>query len=128
MIALRRRDVAELNALARALMDSHGRLGAERLTVSGREYAAGDRVVCLRNSDRIGVRNGTRGTVHEVDRQGGALVVATDRGDRVTLTRHYLEAGNARHGYALTGHSGQGVTVQRAFVLGEAEARLQEWG
>ena len=128
MIALRRRDVGELNALARALMDSHGRLGEERLTVSGREYAAGDRVVCLRNSDRIGVRNGTRGTVDEVDRECSALVVATDRGDRVTLTRHYLEAGNARHGYALTGHSGQGVTVERAFVLGKGEARLQEWG
>lgn len=109
-------------------MDSHGRLGEERLTVSGREYAAGDRVVCLRNSDRIGVRNGTRGTVDEVDRECSALVVATDRGDRVTLTRHYLEAGNARHGYALTGHSGQGVTVERAFVLGKGEARLQEWG
>jgi conjugative relaxase-like TrwC/TraI family protein len=128
MIALRRRDVAELNTLARALMESHGRLGEERLTVSGREYAAGDRVVCLRNSDRIGVRNGTRGTVEEVDRECGVLVVATDRGDRVTLTRHYLEAGNARHGYALTGHSGQGVTVERAFVLGKGEARLQEWG
>ncbi|MGH2451357.1 MAG: hypothetical protein ACRDGE_08830, partial [Candidatus Limnocylindria bacterium] len=128
MIALRRRDVAELNALARALMDSHGRLGEERLTVSGREYASGDRIVCLRNSDRIGVRNGTRGTVEAIDDEHGGLVVATDRGDRVTLTRHYLEAGNARHGYALTGHSGQGVTVERAFVLGKGEARLQEWG
>jgi hypothetical protein len=46
----------------------------------------------------------------------------------VTLTRRYLEAGNVRHGYALTGHSGQGITVERAFVLGKGEARLQEWG
>jgi conjugative relaxase-like TrwC/TraI family protein len=128
MIALRRRDVAELNALARALMDTHGRLGQERLTVASREYAAGDRIVCLRNSDRIGVKNGTRGTVEEVDRERRALIVATDRGDRVILTRRYLEGRNARHGYALTGHSGQGVTVERAFVLGSGEARLQEWG
>jgi conjugative relaxase-like TrwC/TraI family protein len=128
MIALRRRDVAELNALARALMDSHGRLGTARLAVSGREFAAGDRVVCLRNSDRLGVKNGTRGTVEQVDRERTALVVATDRGDRLTLTRRYLEAGNVRHGYALTGHSSQGVTVERAFVLGKGEAGLQEWG
>ncbi|HEU6444584.1 MAG TPA: MobF family relaxase [Gaiellaceae bacterium] len=128
MIALRRRDVAELNALARALMDSHGRLGADRLTVAGREFAKGDRVVCLRNSDRTRVKNGTRGTVEKIDRERGELVVATDRGDRVTLARRYLEAGNVRHGYALTGHSGQGVTVERAFVLGKGEARLQEWG
>ncbi|MGH3040835.1 MAG: MobF family relaxase, partial [Gaiellaceae bacterium] len=128
MIALRRRDVAELNALGRALMDSHGRLGKERLTVAGREFAAGDRIVCRRNSDRIGVKNGTRGTVEEIDPKRRALILATDRGDRVTLPREYLEVGNARHGYALTGHAGQGVTVERAFVLGKGEARLQEWG
>jgi hypothetical protein len=128
MIALHRRDVRELNALARALMDTHGKLGKDRITLAGREFAAGDRIVCLRNSDRLAVKNGTRGTVEEVDRKRRALVVATDRGDRVTLTSGYVEAGHVRHGYALTGHSSQGVTVERAFVLGKGEARLQEWG
>jgi conjugative relaxase-like TrwC/TraI family protein len=128
MIALRRRDVAQLNALARGLMDSHGRLGRERLRVAEREFAAGDRIVCLRNSDRLGVKNGTRGTVERVDVDQRALILATDRGDSVSLTSGYLEAGHVRHAYALTGHAGQGVTVERAFVLGSAEARLQEWG
>jgi conjugative relaxase-like TrwC/TraI family protein len=128
MIALRRRDVAELNALARGLMDTHGQLGRERVTVAGREFAAGDRIVCLRNSDVIGVKNGTRGTVEAIDVRRGALTVATDRGDRVELKRRYLESGEVRHAYALTGHAGQGVTVERAFVLGSGGARLQEWG
>src|SRR6185436_18741116 len=48
---------------ARALMDADGRLGKSRLTVSDREFATGDRIVCLRNSDRLGVKNGTCGTV-----------------------------------------------------------------
>jgi hypothetical protein len=128
MIALHRRDVRELNALARALMDTHGKLGKDRITIGGREFAAGDRIVCLRNSDRLGVKNGTRGTVEEVDQRRRALLVSTDRGDRVTLTSGYVEAGHVRHGYALTGHSSQGVTVERAFVLGKSAARLQEWG
>lgn len=128
MIALRRRDVAELNALARGLMDSSGRLGRERLRIAGREFASGDRIVCLRNSDRLSVRNGTRGTIESVDRTSGSIMVSTDRGDRVELGRRYLEAGHVRHAYALTGHSGQGVTVERAFVLGSGETRLQEWG
>src|SRR5712691_10519813 len=128
MIALRRRDVAELNALARALMETHGRLGTEQLTVSGRDFAAGDRIVCLRNSDVFGVKNGTRGTVEAIDAERRELIVSTDRGDRVTLTRRYLDAGQVRHAYALTGHAGQGVTVERAFVLGAGDARLQEWG
>jgi hypothetical protein len=66
--------------------------------------------------------------VETVDRQLRALVVTTDRGERLELSRRYLEAGNVRHGYALTGHSSQGLTVERAFVLGSGEARLQEWG
>jgi hypothetical protein len=128
MIALHRRDVRELNALARALMDTHEKLGKDRITIGGREFAAGDRIVCLRNSDRLGIKNGTRGTVEEVDQKRRAVFVSTDRGDRVTLTSGYVEAGHVRHGYALTGHSSQGVTVERAFVLGKSEARLQEWG
>ena len=128
MISLRRRDVAELNALARALMESHGWLGVERLLLSTGEFAPGDRVVCLRNSDAVGVRNGTRGTVEAIDADRRALTLLTDRGERAELGRAYLEAGHVRHGYALTGHSAQGVTVERAFVLGTGGQRLQEWG
>jgi hypothetical protein len=54
--------------------------------------------------------------------------VFTDRRDTVQLTSRYLAAGHLRHAYALTGHSGQGVTVDRAFVLADGEGRLQEWG
>jgi AAA domain len=127
MIAQRRRDVAELNAVARALMEAEGRLGRERLEISGREFRAGDRIVCLRNSDALGVRNGTRGTIKQVDRTRGRLHVRTDRGD-VCLDRRYLESGDVRHAYALTGHGSQGLTVERAFVLGSGAGRLQEWG
>ena len=67
MLALRRADVADLNQLGRALMDTDGRLGTDRLVIADREFAAGDRVVCLRNSDVLGVKNGTLGTVRHVD-------------------------------------------------------------
>ena len=128
MLALRRSDVADLNQLARSLMDTAGRLGKERLVIAEREFAAGDRVVCLRNSDALGVKNGTRGTVERIDSERRTLVVATDRGPIVEVSRSYLETGNVRHAYALTGHAAQGLTVERAFVLGSGEARLQEWG
>ncbi len=128
MIALRRADVAELNAAARALMGAEGRLGTERLAIAGREFAVGDRIVCRRNAERLGVRNGTRGTIADVDASERTLTVATDRGERVGLPRRYLEAGHVEHAYALTGHAGQGLTVERAFVLGADRGRLQEWG
>jgi len=128
MLALRRRDVADLNQLARALMEAYGRRGCERLTVADREFAVGDRVVCLRNNNVLGVKNGTTGTVERVDLEKNTLSVATDRGPTVELNRRYLESGNVGHAYALTGHAAQGLTVERAFVLGAGEARLQEWG
>ena len=125
MLALRRRDVQELNQLARQLMDTDGRLGSERLTVAEREYAAGDRVVCLRNSTLLGVKNGTTGTIERVDPTQRTITLATDRGPSLELNRRYLESGHVRHAYALTGHAAQGLTVERAFVLGAGEARLQ---
>jgi len=127
MLALRRRDVHELNQLARQLMDTDGRLGGERFTVADREFAAGDRIVCLRNNTVLGVKNGTTGTIEHVDPKRRALTVSTDRGPTVELNRRYLESGHVRHAYALTGHAAQGLTVERAFVLGAGEARLQEW-
>jgi hypothetical protein len=128
MLALRRRDVADLNQLARQLMEADGRLGTERLSVAEREFATGDRVVCLRNNTVLGVKNGTCGTVERVDVDRSTLTVATDRGPIVELGSRYLESGNVRHAYAVTGHAAQGLTVERAFVLGAGEARLQEWG
>ena len=127
MLALRRRDVQDLNQLARQLIDTDGRLGSERLTVADRDFAAGDRIVCLRNNTVLGVKNGTTGTVERVDQEQRTLTVSTDRGPTVELNRRYLESGNIRHAYALTGHAAQGLTVERAFVLGAGEARLQEW-
>src|SRR5439155_5231100 len=76
MLALRRSDVSDLNQLARSLMDADGRLGKPRLTVSDREFATGDRVVCLRNSGVLGVKNGTCGTVKHIDRKNRTLTVA----------------------------------------------------
>jgi conjugative relaxase-like TrwC/TraI family protein len=128
MLAFGRRDVAELNAVARRLMDEHGRLGTARLVADGREFAPGDRIVCRRNSAALGVRNGSRATVERIDAGRLALAVRTDCGERVNLTRRYLEAGHVRHGYALTGHASQGLTVERAFVLGEGRGQLKEWG
>ena len=129
MIALRRRDVTELNTLAHALMDSHGRLGRKRLTVAGAEYAAGDRIVCLRNDRRPRRQERhPRAPSKRSTASTGRLTAVTDRGDRIELGGRYLEDGHVRHAYALTGHAAQGVTVERAFVLGIGGQRLQEWG
>ncbi len=129
MIAYRRSDVAELNAVARTLLGREGRLGRERLRLeTGLELALGDRVLCTRNDRALGVCNGQRGTVFEVDAERRAIVVELDDRRLLTLPARYLEAGHLSHAYALTGHKTQGLTLKHAFVLAEGEGKLREWG
>src|SRR5262249_46627539 len=68
------------------------------------------------------------GTVEAIDADADTMTIRTDRGTLAPLTARYLEAGHVRHAYALTGHAGQGATVERTFVLGHDRGRLQEWG
>jgi hypothetical protein len=128
MIAYRRADVAELNQVARSLLDQQGKLGHRRLRLdNGFELAAGDRILCTRNDRDLALANGSRATVVDVKPARREILIELDDGKRVTLPHHYL----ARHvgpAYALTGHKVQGLTVERAFVLADDRRALKEWG
>ena len=113
MYALRRVDVDDLNVRARARLEAAGELGKERLAVAGREFATGDKVMCLRNDHQLGVRNGTVGTVAYVDRALDEVVLS----DGTRLPSSYLQAGHLSHSYGSTVHKSQGATVDRAFLL-----------
>jgi len=74
-------------------------------------------VVARRNAFPHGLVNGARGEVTAV--HPAEETVAVRFGDRlVTVPRSYLRAGYLDHGYALTIHQAQGLTVDRGFVLG----------
>jgi hypothetical protein len=122
MIALRRADVDALNELAHERMRSAGLLTGPEFELSGGRFAAGDLILLRRNDLRLGVCNGDRGRVMLIDDASRSLDV--EIGDRrLTLPRTYVvdrtERGDpaVTHGYALTGHAAQGLTVDRAFVL-----------
>jgi len=116
MAAVRNVDRTELNHLARGVMREAGRLGDDELTTAGRTFAAGDRVMLLRNSAAKRLDNGDTGTVAALD--DGRLVVDLDRGTTVTLDRAYLAAGHVEHAYAATVYKAQGSTVTTGHVLG----------
>jgi hypothetical protein len=127
LVALHRGSVAELNANAHALMRDAGRLGDAEITVDDRSFAAGDRVVLLRNSATLDVDNGDRGTVVDVDAGRRALTVELDAGREVRIPEWYLDAGWVDHGYALTAHKLQSTTVDRTFALA-SDGLYQEAG
>jgi conjugative relaxase-like TrwC/TraI family protein len=127
MLAYRRDDVCELNEAARALLLRAGRLGAEPLTLGDREFRLGDRVLCRRNDPGLGLRNGLRATIIDLDAATETLTVRTQAGAVRSIPFGYA-AERLDHAYALTGHAAQGATLERAFVLLRDEGALREWG
>jgi conjugative relaxase-like TrwC/TraI family protein len=127
MVALRRADVDDLNDRARTRLLQAGQLAGPTLEVGDIELQVGDRIVCLRNAARLGVVNGTRATITRIDPSRRAIHAEADDGTNVELPASYVEAGHVTHGYAITGHKAQGLTVDHTFVLGSAEL-YREWG
>ena len=125
MLAVHRDDVDELNARARLELRHAGLLGGEELDVAGRRYAVGDELMPLRNDRRLGLVNGVRAVV--VDIEPGSVVVELTSDRRVSVPVEYVEAGHLAHSYACTVHKFQGATVDRSFVLGN-DALYREAG
>ena len=127
MIAHRRTDVADLNQRARERMHADQRLGDTELTFGERTFAEGDRVLARRNDHQLGVTNGTRARVSDVDLERRSLTIEPDTGEPTTLDAAYLDAGHLDHAYATTAHALQGASVDHAHVLG-SEDLYREWG
>lgn len=132
ILAGERADVRALNAAARDHLQQAGQLGTGQqiATAHGpREFAVGDRLVCTRNSTSHGVRNGQLGTVEGMAGTGEKAVLQVrldDGARRVELPlQHYP---HVDHGYALTTHKAQGVTVDHAFVLAGGKLADREIG
>ncbi|MGH9068915.1 MAG: AAA family ATPase, partial [Acidimicrobiales bacterium] len=127
MVALRRDEVAALNASAHRILADAGMVGPKALVVGRASFSLGEEVVALRNDARAGLTNGARGVVVGIDGRHCALEVAMGQDRVLTVPRAYLEAGHLGLGYAVTLHKAQGATVERAFVLG-TEALYREAG
>lgn len=116
MLALHRSDVADLNRRARNRLAAAGELGEPLVALGDIQLAKGDRVMTLRNDRRLGLLNGTVGTVVGLD--GTGLLVRTASGDR-EIPLHYITEGKLTHAYALTVHKAQGLTCDVALLLGD---------
>lgn len=119
MLAHTRADVAELNGLARQRLRDSGHLGEDHRVLQTergeRAFAAGDRIMFLRNERSLGVKNGSLGEVERVD--GSTISVRLDGpgARQVAFSTH--EYAHIDYGYAATIHKSQGVTVDRAHLL-----------
>ncbi len=118
MLAGRRADVAELNMCGHVRAESAGYLTGPALDVGGVPIRAGDRLMMLRNDRKLGVRNGNRGMVVEVDPDERSLRVQLARG-AVEVPARYLDAGNVGLAYAMTVNKAHGTTCDATMLLGD---------
>ena len=109
-------EVRELNEAAHDRMRAAGELGDDvrvKTERGDRPFASGDRIMFLRNERGLEVKNGTLGTVEQVNQQG--MTVRTDDGRNVAFDMK--DYAHVDHGYAATIHKAQGMTVDRGHVL-----------
>jgi Ti-type conjugative transfer relaxase TraA len=131
ILAHTRADVRELNLQARAILKERGELGKEARVEVVRELAAddgtislergeryfaqGDRVMFLKNDRELGVKNGSLGTVAEVNKDAMRVVLDGERQREISFPLKDYAA--LDYGYAATVHKAQGATVDQAFML-----------
>ncbi|HMR97513.1 MAG TPA: hypothetical protein PKE05_18420 [Microthrixaceae bacterium] len=83
MLALHRSDVADLNQRARLHLIANDRLGPVVLDSDDLELRIGDRVLALRNDRKVGIVNGTIGTVTGADHD--AVHIGISEGERLAV-------------------------------------------
>jgi len=109
-------EVRDLNLTARERLRQAGALGEEvtvRAERGDRQFAAGDRLMFLKNDRGLGVKNGMLGEIEQVSPT--QMTVRLDAGRSVAFDlKDYAQVD---HGYAATIHKSQGVTVDRTHVL-----------
>lgn len=119
MISHTNADVERLNLVCRdSLKKRRGILNEKEVkiqTSTGNKYfAAGERVLFLRNEKSIGVKNGTFGNIAQIDKHG-KMVVSLD--DNRTVAVDTDQYNHITYGYAATVHKLQGATIDNSFVL-----------
>ncbi len=109
-------EVRDINLAVRERRRAADALG-EDIAIStehgSRDFAAGDRIMFLKNERGLGVKNGSLGTVQSLTNL--RMAVMLDDGRAVAFDiKDYAQID---HGYAATIHKAQGVTVDRVHVL-----------
>ena len=143
ILAYTSKDVQALNQDTRRLMRARGQIqGAEFTYTTERQvkdplvggslkrecvreeqksFAVGDRLLFCKNENGLGVKNGMIGTVEALSPSSLTVKLLSSGGEerRMTFSPHLYKSFD--HGWAVTVHKSQGVTVDRVFKLASFE-------
>lgn len=121
----------ELNDMMRAELKRHGELQDE-IDVTTKhgvmQMAVGERVMFTAPDTKMGVKNGTTGTIVSISKDS-FISVKLDNEDKIAIFnkdgRNTPEGNEVTHGYCVTVHKAQGVTVDNCLVLANFSMSLE---
>lgn len=117
------RDRREINQAVRAQLKKSGQLAeGKAFTVIDpangkelqREFVPGDKIIFLKNNYKLGVKNGQTGIVAGIAHNAANTLIIESNGQKVAVNTTQYTA--IDHGYAMTSHKAQGITVDRVLV------------
>ena len=82
--------------------------------------SVGERIICLKNDKSLGVRNGTKGNI--IDINGKNITLSTDSGKVITFNAD--EYNTFDFGYAMTINKLQGATVQKIICNADSHSHM----
>lgn len=94
----------------------------ERETTEKRYFAAGDRVIFTANDNKLGVKNGTLGTIEKIEEN--QFIVKIDTGE---TKQFFIDKYNdIDHSYAVTSYKAQGMTVEKVVADMSTKGKIQD--
>lgn len=139
MLAGNKEEVFLVNSLAREALAERGEIDPkrfERIFIGDsksayRDFCAGDRILFTRNNKKIGVMNGNLGVVEAFERSKGKVYlrcrVDTEGGLGKVVRFCPKDYGSVDHGYCVTVHKSQGVTINNAYAMLNEGMADREW-
>ena len=119
-LAHKRKDVYLLNQYIRAALQISRKQNDEfrfETNHGPRLFSDGDKIVFTKNDKDMGVKNGSLGTITKIKNSLINVKLEDQNGRNELVTLNSKTYSSFDHGYALTIHKSQGITVDNSFVL-----------
>lgn len=139
MLAGNKEEVFLANSLARDALIARGEINPKRFErvflnenkTAFRDFCAGERILFTRNSGKIGVMNGNLGVIEAFEREKGKVFLRCrlDSDDGIGKVVRFCpeDYRSVDHGYCVTVHKSQGVTINNSYALINDGMADREW-